>query len=100
MDQNFAALQRAAAEDPTLAGRVKLVSISFDPEFDTPAVLAAHAAQPQGRSGRVDVRSRRDRVTIDRLAGKFGVNVVRTPADAAQITHTSGRRSSTATAES
>ena len=28
-----------------------------------------------------------DRVTIDRLAGKFGVSVVRTPADAAQITH-------------
>jgi protein SCO1 len=87
MDQNFAALQRAAAKDPKLAGHVKLLSISFDPEFDTPAVLAAHAARLKADPA-VWTFATADRVTIDRLAGKFGVNVVRTPADAAQITHT------------
>ncbi|HKW01129.1 MAG TPA: SCO family protein [Vicinamibacterales bacterium] len=87
MDQNFAALQRATAKDPKLAGKVKLLSISFDPEFDTPAVLAAHAAKMKADPA-VWTFATADRVTIDRLAGKFGVNVVRTPADAAQITHT------------
>jgi protein SCO1/2 len=87
MDQNFAALQRAAAKDPKLTGRVKLLSISFDPEFDTPAVLAAHAARLKADPAMWTFATA-DRVTIDRIAGKFGVNVVRTPADAAQITHT------------
>ena len=41
------------------AARVKLVSISFDPEHDTPAVLAAHAAKLQGRPGGLDVPHRR-----------------------------------------
>jgi protein SCO1/2 len=87
MDQNFAALQRATAKDPKLAGHVKLLSISFDPEFDTPAVLAAHAARLKADPA-VWTFATADRVTIDRIAGKFGVSVVRTPADAAQITHT------------
>ena len=87
MDQNFAALQRAIAKDPKLAGHVKLLSLSFDPEFDTPAVLAAHAATMKADPA-VWTFATADRVTIDRLAGKFGVDVVRTPADAAQITHT------------
>jgi protein SCO1/2 len=87
MDQNFAALQRAAAKDPALTGHVKLLSISFDPEFDTPAVLAAHAARLKADPA-VWTFATADRVTIDRIAGKFGVSVVRTPADAAQITHT------------
>jgi protein SCO1/2 len=87
MDQNFAALQRAIAKDPALSGRVKLLSISFDPEFDTPAVLSAHAARLKADPA-VWTFATADRVTIDRIAGKFGVNVVRTPADPAQITHT------------
>ena len=87
MDQNFAALQRAIAKDPKLAGHVKLLSISFDPEYDTPAVLTAHAARLKTDPA-VWTFATADRVTIDRLAGKFGVDVVRTPADSAQITHT------------
>ena len=85
MDQNFAALQRAIAKDPKLAGRVKLLSISFDPEYDTPEVLAAHAAHLKADAA-VWTFATSDRVTIDRLAGKFGVNVLRA-ADPTQITH-------------
>jgi len=87
MDQNFAALQRAIAKDPKLAGQVRLLSISFDPEYDTPAVLAAHAVKMKADPA-VWTFATADRVTIDRLAGKFGVDVVRSPTDAAQITHT------------
>jgi protein SCO1/2 len=85
MDQNFAALQRAIAKDPKLAGRVKLLSISFDPEHDTPEVLSAHAAHLKADPA-VWTFATADRVTIDRLAGKFGVNVIRA-ADPTQITH-------------
>src|SRR5260221_898612 len=45
MDQNFATLQRRLADDTILRGRVKLVTVSFDPEHDTPDVLAAHAGK-------------------------------------------------------
>lgn len=34
----------ASARDPELAGNLRLVSISFDPERDTPPALAAYAA--------------------------------------------------------
>lgn len=86
MDQNFAALQRSIAKDPTLAGRVKLLSISFDPEHDTPAVLAAHAAHLKADAA-IWTFATSDRITVDRLAAKFGVNVIRAPGDGTQITH-------------
>ena len=45
-------LHRASAEDPALAQRLRLVSMSFDPANDTPARLAAYAShavqQPHG----------------------------------------------------
>ena len=42
MNQNFLAVQKIVAAAPDLAD-VQLVSISVDPEFDTPAVLKAQA---------------------------------------------------------
>jgi len=84
MDQNFAKIQRAVAADAALAGKVKLVSISFDPDRDTPAVLASHAAA-LGADPAVWTFLTGDRITIDRLAAKFGVGVLRD--DSPQITH-------------
>lgn len=43
MDRNFAALQRLAQQEPALRDDVQLFSITFDPDFDTPPVLKAHA---------------------------------------------------------
>ncbi len=85
MDQNFSTIQRAAAEDPALAGRVRLVSISLDPERDTPAVLAAHAARRKADPA-VWTFLTGDTVTIDRFAARFGVGAVRA-ADSPEITH-------------
>jgi protein SCO1/2 len=85
MDQNFATLQGAIAEDASLRGRVKLISISFDPDHDTPAVLAAHARRLRA-DATVWTWLTGDRVTIDRLAARLGVNLLRDP-DPAQITH-------------
>jgi protein SCO1/2 len=42
MDRNFAALQNEIGKTPGL-GDVRLVSVSFDPATDTPAVLKTHA---------------------------------------------------------
>jgi protein SCO1/2 len=85
MDQNFQTIQRAVGEDPALAGRVRLVSISLDPERDTPAVLAAHAAQ---RKANPDVWTflTGDPATIDRFASRFGVAAVR-QTGSPEITH-------------
>lgn len=82
MDKNFAAIQKALAADPALAS-VKLISISFDPDHDTPAVLAAHAKKVGADPKRWTFLTG-DRVTVDRFAAKFGVGVVR---DDAEITH-------------
>ena len=86
MSQNLATIQRAAGEDARVRGRVKLVSISFDPEHDTPAVLARHAARLKA-DPEVWTFLTGDRVTIERFAARFGVGLIRTPEDPSQITH-------------
>ena len=42
MDRNFVEVQKIIAQTPELAD-VRLVSVTLDPAFDTPAVLKAHA---------------------------------------------------------
>ncbi len=86
MDQNFSTIQRAVAEDAALRGRVKLVTVSFDPAHDTPAVLALHAARRRADAA-VWTFLTGDLVTVERFAGKFGVSLLRTPPTSAEITH-------------
>lgn len=43
MSQNFSTLEDAIAADPALADRARLLSVSFDPEHDTPEVLSSYA---------------------------------------------------------
>ncbi len=85
MDQNFATLQRAVAEDGRLKGQVRLVSVTFDPERDTPKVLAAHAARLKADPA-VWTFLTGDRVTVHRFAGRFGVGVIR-PEGVTEINH-------------
>jgi protein SCO1/2 len=44
MDTSFAEVARMVAVVPSRVGRVRLLSVSFDPEHDTPEVLKKHAA--------------------------------------------------------
>jgi protein SCO1/2 len=85
MDQNFATIQRSAAEDPVLRGKIRLVSVSFDPDFDTPAMLRAHATRRKADPS-VWTFLTGDRATVERFAARFGVSVVRTAAPR-DITH-------------
>ena len=86
MSQNFATIQRAIAEDAALRGRIKLVSISFDAEHDTPAVLAAHAAKLKADPA-VWTFLTGDRVTVEKFAARFGVGVIRPAESPTEFTH-------------
>jgi protein SCO1 len=86
MDRQFAAVQQKVASDPALRNRVHLVSISFDPDHDTPAVLQTHAkglhADPRVwtfLTGTPDA--------IDHVAERFGISVVHEKDPGQTITH-------------
>jgi protein SCO1/2 len=86
MDQNFKTLQHSLAQDPTLAGKIKLITVTIDPAYDTPKVLAEHAARVTADPA-VWTFLTGDVGTIDHLAAQFGVGVLRDPAQATNITH-------------
>ena len=50
MDAKFADLARRISAVPARAGRLRLLSVSFDPEHDSPEVLAAHAKRRGAKS--------------------------------------------------
>ena len=80
LDSHFARLQQAIVADPALREKAKLISVTFDPEHDTPAVLAAHAATLKANPA-IWTFATGDRGTLDRLAARFGVGVIRSDSD-------------------
>jgi protein SCO1/2 len=80
LDSHFARLQQAILADARLKSKAKLISVTFDPEHDTPAVLAAHAAKLKANPD-VWTFATGDRGTLDRLAARFGVSVIRSDSD-------------------
>jgi protein SCO1 len=85
MDRHFAALQKPLKADPALTN-VRLVTVSFDPATDTPAVLKAHAKKLDADLTRWTFLTG-DRDEVDRFAARFGVSVGRALNDARDITH-------------
>lgn len=49
MSRNFAEIDKALAEDPALYAKTHLLSISFDPTYDTPAVLRSYGGAYTGK---------------------------------------------------
>jgi protein SCO1/2 len=86
MDRHFADVQRRLAADAALRGRVHLLSISFDPAFDTPPVLASHAARV-GADGAHWTFLTGTREEIDGFAAPFGVSIFRQDEPGAEIVH-------------
>jgi protein SCO1/2 len=86
MDRQFAAVQREASSDPQLKDRVRLLSITLDPSFDTPPVLLAHArglgADPGVWSFATGVPE-----DLDRFGSRFGVSVMRSGPSESEIVH-------------
>jgi protein SCO1/2 len=85
MDRHFATLQREIKKTPALAD-VRLLSVSFDPQFDTPRVLKAHAARLEA-DPLVWNFVTGDRDEIARLAARFGVTIERDEKTPIEISH-------------
>jgi protein SCO1/2 len=85
MDRHFATLQNTLKRDPALKN-VRLVTVSFDPATDTPAVLTQHAKSLDADLSRWTFLTG-DRDEIDRFASRFGVSVARSLTDQRDITH-------------
>jgi protein SCO1 len=86
MDRRFGELQRAIAADARLRDRVHLVSVSFDPAHDTPAVVRAHA-NARGADPKTWSYLTGSAAAIDHFTSRFGVSAI-AEADAAQtFTH-------------
>jgi protein SCO1 len=86
MDRQFAAVQQALKADSDLASRVHLLSVSFDPGYDTPDVLKTHARRVHADpalwtylTGAPDA--------IDRFAAGFGVTIMREDPARTEIVH-------------
>ena len=77
MDRRFAEVQRQVKADAMLSQRVSLVSVSIDPEADSPARLAEHAAALGADPAIWQFASLESERDIARFAAQFGVNVIR-----------------------
>jgi len=85
MDRHFVTIQEKLKEDQNRL-KVHLLTVSFDPKTDTPAVLKAHAAQLKA-DPRLWTFLTGDRDDIDQWAMRFGVSISRAMNDATDITH-------------
>jgi protein SCO1/2 len=85
MDRRFHEAQRAIV-DGRLPAETRLVSVSFDPEFDTPTVLAAHAARVGARPPAWRFATA-PTAQIEEFGGRLGLSVIREADNPASITH-------------
>ena len=85
MDRHFATLQKALKADDALKA-VHLVTISFDPATDTPAVLKEHGKGLGADFTRWTFLTG-DRDDVDQFSSRFGVQIGRALTDARDITH-------------
>ena len=95
MDRHFAEVQRAVADDARLRERVHLLSVSFDPAYDTPAVLATHARKVGADPADVELPDRRAGRRRS-FASRFGVSIMRQGSDPGNVVHNLRPPSSTA----
>jgi protein SCO1 len=86
MDRNFAVVQRRLLDRGELAAKVHLLSVTFDPQHDTPDVLRAHA-QKVGSNDAVWTWLTGNPSEIDRFASSLGMSILRGDQPLAEITH-------------
>ena len=86
MDRQFAEVQRGITASARLAGRARLLSITFDPAHDTPAVLRDHA-ETLGADPKIWTFAAPPADENVAFAGRFGVFLERSPEDPVMITH-------------
>ena len=85
MDRHFAAFRRRIASTPALAD-VRLVTVTLDPDFDTPAVLKAHARRREADPA-IWTFLTGEPAEVNKFASQFGIYVEHNPQNAIDITH-------------
>lgn len=85
MDRHFAAVQKTLASTPALAD-VRLITMTLDPAFDTPAILAPYAAR-RGADPTIWSFLTGDPTEVDTFGSQLGIYVERNPQSAIDITH-------------
>jgi protein SCO1 len=85
MDRHFVTIQKSLEQDAAMR-RVHLVTVSFDPAYDTPPVLKKHARELKADLARWTFLTG-DRDDVDRFAMRFGVSIARAMNDPRDITH-------------
>jgi len=85
MDRHFVFIQERLHDDPALKN-VHLVTVSFDPAYDTPPVLKKHAQELNADPSRWTFLTG-DPEAIGKFGARFGVFVTRASNDPRDITH-------------
>lgn len=85
MDRHFAAVQKTITSTPALAD-VRLVTVTLDPAFDTPAVLKPYAAR-LGANPKIWSFLTGDAAEVNRFGSQLGIYVEHNPQSAVDITH-------------
>ena len=85
MDRHFAAVQKTLSSTPSLAD-VRLVTVTIDPAFDTPAVLKAYAAR-RGADPKIWSFLTGEPADVNQFGSQLGVYVEHNPQSAIDITH-------------
>ena len=86
MDRHFAAVQRVVSADDRLRGRVRLLSVSIDPDHDRPPVLAAHASRV-GADPAVWSLLTGTPGEVETFASRFGTSILRDSSSPQDIVH-------------
>lgn len=86
IDRHFAAVQEQVRSSSDLQGRVHLVSVTLDPDYDTPAVLLRHAGRLKADPAVWSLLTG-SREQIETFASQFGVSVVRENAQPSGLVH-------------
>jgi protein SCO1/2 len=86
LDRHFKTVQGLVHEDAGLRDRVQLLSVSFDPEYDSSEVLAKRAAAV-GADPAVWHFLTGGREAVESFASQFGVSVIREGSTPDEIVH-------------
>jgi protein SCO1/2 len=85
MDRHFSAVQKTLQSTPALAD-VRLLTVTLDPEFDTPAVLKAHAERRRADPA-IWTFATGEPDEVSKFASQFGLYVERTGDRPSDIIH-------------
>jgi protein SCO1/2 len=86
VDRHFADVQEQVRSSSDLQGRVHLVSVTLDPEYDTPAVLLRHAGQLKADPAVWSLLTG-SRGQVETFASQFGVSVTRESSQPSEVVH-------------